>query len=1331
MTRLLSSFALRFSVLSFSFVSGIAALLGANLYLAFSAEVREEVVPIRAAKRGNPWINFQDGRESSARYSTREGMSASTALLKQAEPLSLASDDLNGDSLPDLVCGYRSGTSGLVTLRFGNPGAYSPKDPETIQGIIKGQYPDPFLPDAVVLRANQAPDFLALGDFNGDRQLDIVVAARGSDSLELLAGNGSLEFLPSRTLGLPGRITTMLAGDLNTADPLKDLMIGIAGNGGPAALVYQGATGGLTGEAVPYPLPGEASAMAIGRLDDDAAIDLAVVAGGKIVIIHGQEQRSSRIFDEGFEETLGRMDQVVLPFAVKAIAVSDFIWDRDSRMEIAVVADDCTVRILRRGELDTRAHSAAEARTRRRIAFEARENARPAPIRRLIRAMKWELAETIPVAIDGAGDRVQPLLMSTLASGQKSYDLLIVNATARQLQIAMREDTMPGTVEQPGQTTRKTFAFDTDAEPVAVLPMRLNLHARPGIVTLGRGKVEPSYIMSAPLATFTVTKTADTNVSCAMDNCSLREAVVAANAARGAHMIVFAAGLNTLPIQLTIAGDDNLAATGDLDINTDVTILGNGAANTIIQGSNDAAFAGNMGDKVFGINQSGTFQTLNVTISGLTVRFARNQNPVAGTFTETGGAMDIFLSGTGAMPGPTTTISDCVFSNNANANSYGGAINVDSGDLMGGTNVFRGSVQVTNTTISNNSTQNMGAAVTGGGVNLFADRHNVTFTNSTITANTTAANIAASGGGLNVRHSFGGTVTLNNTSVTGNTSGSDGGGILIAEVGGQTFNMTGGSISANTALGTGGSANGGGMFNASPVGGTTLSGVAIDNNIATAGTNARGGGIYDGANTPMTISDCHIGGNSSDNGGGVATTKSFATEQTVIMNSTIIGNSASTAGGALFALSGVMNAGLNRIVNNSAPSGSGIAQTGGTANVENNWWACDGFPGAVGCQTGSGTFDADPRIDLKVTAAPAMVSVGGTSTITASFATNSANAAINPTVMNGLNVSWSGTNGTMSPTVGTITALTATSTFTSTGCANGMASATVDNGTDSAAITFIKSNTTTTITADAPDPTVVGQSYNVSFTVAGTSGTPTGNVTVSDGTSSCMGTVAAGGCALTSLSPGLKTLTATYPDDACFNASTSAGVSHQVNKADTTTTITADAPDPSVPVQNVTVEFHGGRRSARHWNANRQCHGHCQRRQRDVHRHCSCRQLRDCADICRHADADGCLCWRRKLQYQFRYRNASGKQGRHYNDDHRRHARPYGRRSERDRCLLRVGGSSRRRNSNWQCDRHRQWRQRDVYRYRRGGQLRPRADVYWNADADSNLRGRRQLQRQF
>jgi sugar lactone lactonase YvrE len=125
-------------------------------------------------------------------------------------------------------------------------------------------------------------------------------------------------------------------------------------------------------------------------------------------------------------------------------------------------------------------------------------------------------------------------------------------------------------------------------------------------------------------------------------------------------------------------------------------------------------------------------------------------------------------------------------------------------------------------------------------------------------------------------------------------------------------------------------------------------------------------------------------------------------------------------------------------------------------------------------------------------------------------------------------------------------------------------------------ITVDKADTTTTITSDTPDPTVAGQSYAVSFTVtvnAPGSGTPTLNVTVTDGTDSCIGAVAAGGCTLTSTTAGAKTLTATYAGDSNYNGSTSLGEPHTVNKTNTTTAITADAPDPSVTGQGYLVSF--------------------------------------------------------------------------------------------------------------------------------------------------------------
>jgi hypothetical protein len=102
------------------------------------------------------------------------------------------------------------------------------------------------------------------------------------------------------------------------------------------------------------------------------------------------------------------------------------------------------------------------------------------------------------------------------------------------------------------------------------------------------------------------------------------------------------------------------------------------------------------------------------------------------------------------------------------------------------------------------------------------------------------------------------------------------------------------------------------------------------------------------------------------------------------------------------------------------------------------------------------------------------------------------------------------------------------------------------------------STATDIITDNLTDPSVVGQAVMIQYSVivvAPGSGTPTGNVTVSDGAQSCSGTVAAGSCSIAFESPGAKTLTATYAGDANFNGSVSIPVTaHMVNAADTTTT---------------------------------------------------------------------------------------------------------------------------------------------------------------------------------
>jgi hypothetical protein len=123
-----------------------------------------------------------------------------------------------------------------------------------------------------------------------------------------------------------------------------------------------------------------------------------------------------------------------------------------------------------------------------------------------------------------------------------------------------------------------------------------------------------------------------------------------------------------------------------------------------------------------------------------------------------------------------------------------------------------------------------------------------------------------------------------------------------------------------------------------------------------------------------------------------------------------------------------------------------------------------------------------------------------------------------------------------------------------------------------ASVQVTKAPTVTTIVSDNPNPSIVGQPITVIFAVTATTGTPTGNVTVSDGQVSCSASVAAGQCQLTPQTAGNRTLTATYGGSDTF-APSSGMASHQVTLIATTTAIVSEAPDPSFPTQPVLVRF--------------------------------------------------------------------------------------------------------------------------------------------------------------
>jgi sugar lactone lactonase YvrE len=128
-------------------------------------------------------------------------------------------------------------------------------------------------------------------------------------------------------------------------------------------------------------------------------------------------------------------------------------------------------------------------------------------------------------------------------------------------------------------------------------------------------------------------------------------------------------------------------------------------------------------------------------------------------------------------------------------------------------------------------------------------------------------------------------------------------------------------------------------------------------------------------------------------------------------------------------------------------------------------------------------------------------------------------------------------------TINTAGRLTLTATYAGGGNYNGSTSPGVAQRVN-------KALTQSAITLLSPNPSVVGQTVAINFTVtpvAPGGGTPAGNVTVSDlFGDSCTATVEAGTCSITFAIPGPKILTASYTGDSNYHASLSPPVTQNV-----------------------------------------------------------------------------------------------------------------------------------------------------------------------------------------
>ncbi len=152
---------------------------------------------------------------------------------------------------------------------------------------------------------------------------------------------------------------------------------------------------------------------------------------------------------------------------------------------------------------------------------------------------------------------------------------------------------------------------------------------------------------------------------------------------------------------------------------------------------------------------------------------------------------------------------------------------------------------------------------------------------------------------------------------------------------------------------------------------------------------------------------------------------------------------------------------FNRLTGNA----TGIYSNATTTVVaENQWWGCNAGPGAPGCDTLTGTIDADPWLTLTLTADPASVLTGGTAALHAALTANSAGATPSGgSIMDGTSIAFSVDTGTLSaPSAGTVDGVASVTLTAGTTRGTATAQAVLDHQTVSAAIV---------VTAPAPNAT--------------------------------------------------------------------------------------------------------------------------------------------------------------------------------------------------------------------------------------------------------------------
>jgi hypothetical protein len=130
---------------------------------------------------------------------------AAPSLITGNGPVSVAVGDFNGDGILDLVVVNAGVGRNTASVFLGN-------------GDGSFQAPRSYNPGS-------GPDFVAVGDFNRDGNLDLAVSDSGSASVSVLLGNGDGSFQAPRLTSVAKDTGSLTVGDFN-GDGVPDFVVG-------------------------------------------------------------------------------------------------------------------------------------------------------------------------------------------------------------------------------------------------------------------------------------------------------------------------------------------------------------------------------------------------------------------------------------------------------------------------------------------------------------------------------------------------------------------------------------------------------------------------------------------------------------------------------------------------------------------------------------------------------------------------------------------------------------------------------------------------------------------------------------------------------------------------------------------------------------------------------------------------------------------------------------------------------------------------------------------------------------------------------------------------